>query len=78
MPMPRGTNASKDKCLDLWVQAFVRTKCGCRHLSSWHLSEPKVGPGICPNQKWVLTFVQTKSGSWHLSDPKNGPGICPN
>ena len=58
MPMPRGTNASKDKCLDLWVQAFVlafvRTKCGCRHLSSWHLSEPKVGPGIFGKNDYVI------------------------
>ena len=33
--MPGRTNNSKDKCLDLWVQAFVllalvRTKCGFR------------------------------------------------
>merc|ERR1712083_470903 len=32
----------------VWVQAFVRTKCGFRHLSSWHLSDQKLTPGICP------------------------------
>ena len=57
------------------------------HLSSWYLSDPKYGQGICPpgiclNQNMVqgfvlLAFVRTKSGSRHLSDPKVGPGICP-
>merc|ERR1712218_378160 len=76
----------------LWVQAFVRTKCGFRHLSSWHLSGPNVGsgicpPGICPDQMWVqafvlLAFVRSNSdsrhlSSWHLSDQKMPPGICP-
>merc|ERR1711879_116125 len=73
----------------MWVQAFVllafvRTKCGFRHLSSWHLSETKYGsgicpPGICPNQMSVLAFVLLAFvrnkiwfrhlSSWHLSEP---------
>ena len=72
--------------------AFVQSKIWSRHLSSWHLSNPKYGQGICPpgiclNRNMVqafdlLAFVQTKNGSmhlssWYLSDPKYGQGICP-
>ena len=70
-----------DKCLCLGGQMPRRTNawtCGFRHLSGPNVGAGICPPGICPNQKWVLAFVQTKSGSWHLSDPKNGPGICPN
>ena len=58
-----------------------------RHLSSWHLSKPVVGPGICPpgicpKQNMVQAFVRNKCrswhlSSWHLSKTKYGSGICP-
>ena len=86
--MPRRTNAWRGQ-MPRWTNAWT---CGFRHLSSWHLSRPNVGsgicpPGICPGQMWVqafvlLAFVRNKCrswhlSSWHLSEPIVGPGICP-
>ena len=86
--MPRRTNARSGQ-MPRWTNAWT---CGFRHLSSWHLSGPNVGsgicpPGICPKIMWVLAFVllafvRTNSGSrhlssWHLSETKYGQGICP-
>ena len=56
--MPRRTNAWRGQ-MPRWTNAWT---CGFRHLSSWHLSGPNVGsgicpPGICPGQMWVQAFV---------------------
>ena len=96
-PPPR-ISVGSGICPDqMWVQAFVllafvRSKIDSRHLSSWHLSDKKLPPGICPpgicpTKKCVqafvlLAFVRPKSdswhlSSWHLSDQKMTPGICP-
>ena len=54
-PPPR-ISVGSGICPDqMWVQAFVllafvRPKIYCRHLSSWHLSGPKLTPGICPTK----------------------------
>ena len=52
--------------------AFVRSKIASRHLSSWHMSDQKMTPGICPTKKCLLAFVLTafippKNDSRHLS-----------